>query len=237
MEINIHHVGGLGDCGPAERFKKLKANWIIYDASEGNLSVEKKENITYINRCLGDKDGEIDFYEFINSSANSIYPSNPDAYDYQWESSNIPVWGKWTQLKKKSKMKVNRFDTLKQELNLPDIDVLSMDCQGSEWNIMHSVSEEDWNNILFVILEVEFAEIYLGQKLYPEVKEFLESKGFELLEMGRIYYFHDEEKEFPCYAEPIFIKKRELVLKNQLEKYQVLLNEHEKYISPNSKQE
>lgn len=201
--INIHHIGGIGDCGPAEKLQQLNPRWIIYDAEESSLKVTSKPNMIYVNKCLGDRDGITKFYEFANPSANSVFPSNPKAKNYEWKAGIIPSWGDWTKIKKVSKIPVTKFDTIKYEV--PDIDILSMDCQGSEYLIMKGIC--DWEGILCVILEVRFKSLYEGETLYPEVLKFLEDKGFRLQEMGPIYKFNEGKKEFDCFAEPIFVKK------------------------------
>lgn len=203
--INIHHVGGIGDCGPAEKLKNLECNWIVYDAEGDNLEVTKRDNITYVNKCLGDHNGTTLFYEFVNPSANSIFPSDPSAYNYEWKDGLILSWGKWTKVKNVKEINVNTFDNIQKELNLPDIDVLSMDCQGSEYLIMKGIT--DWSGILCIILEVRFTRLYTGEAMYPEVLEFLENKGFELAYMGPKSVFNDGEKEFYVHAEPVFIRK------------------------------
>lgn len=200
--INIHHIGGIGDCGPAEKLQGLNPHWIVYDAKEASLGVTSKPNITYINKCLGDRDGITKFYEFVNPSANSVFPSDSSAKNYEWKAGGISSWGEWTKIEKVSEIPVTKFDTIKNEI--PDIDVLSMDCQGSEYLIMKGIS--DWDGILCVILEVRFTSLYEGEALYPEVKKFLEDKGFKLVDMGPIYYFNEGDKEFATFAEPVFIK-------------------------------
>jgi hypothetical protein len=202
-QIVIHHIGGLWDCGNAEKLEILKPRWYIYDADGSNLEKTKRyKHCEFINKCLGDHNGEIDFHEFENSSANSIYPCDPRANDFIWKQGHIIGWGKWCTIKNKLKIPVVTFDSL----NLP-IDVLSMDAQGSEWHIMHGIS--NWDDILAVFTEVEFQSLYKGQKLFGDMFNFLTEKGFRMMELGKIGIFNDNAMDaegFCTFAEPIFLK-------------------------------
>jgi hypothetical protein len=197
--INIHHIGGLWDIGEVEKLMSYPYKLFIYDANQDNLTNTKNyPNTEYINKCIGDG-SEVTFYEFKNSSANSIYPSEPRAKEFIWKDGLIDSWGKWCTVVNTSKIKTERLTG--------QIDVLSMDAQASEWNIMQGIS--NWDDILLVITEVEFQPLYKGQKLFGDMFNFLISKGFRLMDMGQISLFNDNAEDgdgFCTHAEPIFIK-------------------------------
>jgi FkbM family methyltransferase len=65
--------------------------------------------------------------------------------------------------------------------NISQIDLLCMDTQGSEFDIL-SASPNILKNIKYVILEMNKIEVYKGQKIYNQIKSFLEINGFNMAE-------------------------------------------------------
>jgi len=61
------------------------------------------------------------------------------------------------------------------------IDLLCMDTQGAEFHILSS-SPKILNKIKYIILEMNKIEVYSGQKVYDDVKTFLENNGFYMAE-------------------------------------------------------
>jgi len=78
LKIKVHHVGGIGDCGPAEVINMLgeDVEWIIYDADKDSLiDVEKndKKKCTLINNCIGGKNEKVKFNIFKGNNLNIGY--------------------------------------------------------------------------------------------------------------------------------------------------------------------
>ena len=84
-------------------------------------------------------------------------------------------------------VEVVKIDDFLKEQNLDkNFEFISMDIQGSEFDVL-STSELLFNeNVPFqlVLLEASEKEMYKGMKLEPELSAFMESKGF------RKYYYH-----------------------------------------------
>lgn len=61
--------------------------------------------------------------------------------------------------------------------------------------------------------EVEFSPIYVGQPLYPEIQQFLNAQGFELIDLvipGRYHYVTREEcpsQDRLNWADAVFFRK------------------------------
>jgi hypothetical protein len=70
-----------------------------------------------------------------------------------------------------------RLDENLGQLGVHEIDLIWADIQGSELPAFKGAGNLI-ENVKCIFTEIEYKPIYEGQPLYPEVKEFLESKGF-----------------------------------------------------------
>jgi FkbM family methyltransferase len=66
-----------------------------------------------------------------------------------------------------------------------DVDFIKLDTQGSEYEILHG-AERCLSEALLVEVEVEFFQIYAGQKLAHDVMLKMNSLGFDLLYLNRV---------------------------------------------------
>ena len=69
-----------------------------------------------------------------------------------------------------------------QEAGLDHIDFLKLDTQGNEHDILTSAGTM-LRNVSVIKVEVEFVELYEGQKLFADVDSLLRSFGFELFDL------------------------------------------------------
>lgn len=61
--------------------------------------------------------------------------------------------------------------------------LLKLDTQGTELEILSSLGDERWKEVLAVEVEVEFAELYNGQPLFADVDAFAVGKGLQLFDL------------------------------------------------------
>ena len=139
--------------------------------------VKDRSNVTLYANALGEKTGDIlDFYVSRN---------------------NGNLWGSSSLLKPKEHLKahptitfnetvqvkiVNLDDFVKKH-NLEVIDFLELDLQGYEPLIVKS-SPKTMSITKILYTEINTAEVYEDNILYPEYKQILENLGFEEIEAG-----------------------------------------------------
>lgn len=75
---------------------------------------------------------------------------------------------------------VRRLDSVCAEAKIAPPDMLSLDVQGAEWDVLAGARKLVEPSVLGVDLEVEFAEIYRGQKVFSQIHDLLIGLGFEL---------------------------------------------------------
>jgi FkbM family methyltransferase len=94
------------------------------------------------------------------------------------------------------------LDTWAEREGITALDLLWLDVQGYELPILKA-SPKILPHITLIFVEVNFIEAYKGCALYPEVKEWLESQGFEQI----AYDFADQTSWF--FGNALFAKKNE----------------------------
>jgi FkbM family methyltransferase len=121
------------------------------------------------NRGLGNSDGK----SIINISKNSVSSSILDIDKFLVET--IPE----TQYISKEEIKIIRLDTFLKEINFKKRFFLKIDTQGFESKILEG-AEGCFTDIYAIQLELPCVSLYNGEKLFDEMKDFIESKGFYL---------------------------------------------------------
>ncbi len=121
------------------------------------------------NIGLGNTDGK----SIINISKNSVSSSILEINKFLVET--IPE----TQYISNEEIKVNRLDTFLKDINFKKKFFLKIDAQGFESKILEG-AEGCFNDIYALQLEIPCVSLYDGEKLFDEMKDFIESKGFYL---------------------------------------------------------
>ena len=117
--------------------------------------------------------GKHALYVLGKPSGSSLYPPNPPVIEeFATES--------YRRLDKVVEIDALSFsDFIRQEARLlPNL--IKLDTQGSELDILRSLEDAHWSDLLAVQTEIEFIEMYKGQHLFADVDHFMKSKGFIL---------------------------------------------------------
>ncbi|MDP7201878.1 MAG: FkbM family methyltransferase [Dehalococcoidia bacterium] len=225
LKIRVHHVGGISDVGPISRLKVFgdDIEWIAYDASVENLSSTTLPgaNCKLIPRCIGSTNSPGMFYVMKEESASSLYLCAPSAERYTWvnyqgmpfvRSGKTAIWGELVSVAKEISIQVDTMDQLIEEDLIPPVDVISMDTQGSDWDILVGASKA-LSSVAGVVCEVMFTELYAGQPLFSDIQAHLRKHDFRFCEFLFLqeyntapYPFELQGKGFLTVAEALFLK-------------------------------
>lgn len=110
------------------------------------------------------------------SPTSSLFPTNPAI------ASQFLHLAELCRTTKTWPVETRRLD------DLPEVghcDFLKVDVQGGDYDVIAG-AERLLGTTLFVHIEVEFAELYLGQKLFPDIDSFLRAQGFELIDLVKL---------------------------------------------------
>jgi len=148
--------------------------------------VAKLPNVELVEKAVTDQDGTITFYptdpartettvEDGNPGASSLFKANPDFKAEKYVQNEITV-------------PATRLDTFMNSRGIAAIDAMWMDIQGAEMMALRGLGE-NLRHVRLIHLEVEFFEIYLGQPLFPAMKQFLNQQGFRLYRFTRFHAY------------------------------------------------
>jgi len=78
---------------------------------------------------------------------------------------------------------LTRFEDL--DVDMEGINYLVTDLQGHDLFAMDGISDKDFDRFDAVYTEVSFEEVYKGCALFEPTNEYLEAKGFQLVELAK----------------------------------------------------
>lgn len=135
-------------------------------------------NIKLIEKAVTDKVGTITFHQIdVEKTETAWVDGNPGA------SSLYKSSGKYTHEKYVQRPIDVEATTLKAELpalGVKEVDLLWMDIQGAELSALKGMGDM-LKDVSLIHSEVEFIEMYEGQPLFWEVKNYLNQQGFKLV--------------------------------------------------------
>ena len=175
---------GARDCSETAAFSRLLPNASIY-AFECNPStlpvcrrvVENLPNATLIEKAAADQDGAMTFYPIDQELTDTDWEDgNPGASSLFKASGEYPLE---RYVQKEITVSATRLGTFLEEKHIPRIDLLWMDIQGAELMALTGLGDQICN-VKVIHTELEFFEIYAGQPLFGEIKQFLNRHGFRL---------------------------------------------------------
>lgn len=147
-----------------------------------NLKENKFKSSKFIHSFVGKKDSEVNFNIHYNGGESSVYPFT-DYYN-DWFRGGINDY-----VKERIKLRSNSLDELIDE----DVDFIKLDTQGTEYEILEN-AKKCLSSAIMVESEVEFIEMYRGQKLAYKILEMMHELDFELLHLNRVYGQSNEFK-------------------------------------------
>jgi FkbM family methyltransferase len=232
--ITYHHVGGRSGTFPLP----LKGvsfsediHLILYDADcdcvEQIQHVENGEfgQVTVLPYCIGEKTGTGTFNINFHPTTSSLYDFNQEFDNYT--SVLNPIYGQYRlgdacRLVKNIPLTLLSLQDAVSEARIQEIDFLSLDIQGAEYDVLKGSKALIGKNCLGVQVEIEFAKMYDNQKTTFEINQLMEEMGFELIELSKFLRYAPNalpigfrgSEQLLC-AEATYIKKFSTVLKEK----------------------
>ncbi|PIT98259.1 MAG: hypothetical protein COT71_01805 [Candidatus Andersenbacteria bacterium CG10_big_fil_rev_8_21_14_0_10_54_11] len=170
--------GGLPDYWqPLEQYLQI----IGFEPDERSFAaLPQDKHHHYLPLGLADAAGTQTLYLTKKEGVSSIYHPN------QQLLSQFAVAPEFTVIGTKE-IPVDTLDNIRRSAELPPVDFMQFDTQGSELPILRG-SEETLKATLGIEIEVEFAPMYENQPLFSDIDPYLRARGFTLFDL-RGYYF------------------------------------------------
>lgn len=212
MLICSHHVGGRAGNRTfpvIQRFEKDFIN-VIYDADSDCLEQIESENRRFPSKlivlpyCLDGSDRKKAVFNInYDPYSSSLLKLNPDYakwYFYFRRDNYDYVAGETLKTVERRSISTVTLDRIIKLKKAPPPDILSLDTQGTEFEILKGAANTININVLAVLCETEFRQLYKDQKLFGDVSEFLIKHGFEFTK------FTKKQLELSPYRMPIGLR-------------------------------
>jgi len=182
-------------------------------------AVAGHERIRLVEKAASDRAGRLAFYPVdpsVNIGASSLYRASGKYALEEYPQREVEV-------------EAVTLDTFLETEAIPRVDLLWMDIQGAELAALKGLGERI-ADVALIHAEVEFEEIYRGQPLFSEVRDWLEAKGFRFLGFT-IYARHSADAVFASrrrfgerallravLATPLLVRKRLQYFRHRLKR-------------------
>jgi FkbM family methyltransferase len=198
QRISVHHVGGRAGSRAFPVLKAFEKDIInvLYDADPDCLAHVRQMNqhlesqLHVLPYCLDDSRKSASLNINYDPYTSSLYPPNPD-YDayYSFNKSHDYIMSDGTKVMEKRAVDAVNMDSIfhSKDVSAPAPDFLSIDTQGSEYDILLGAKETLESNVVALALEAEFHPIYKGQKLFGDLVKLLSERGFDFVRFLGIY--------------------------------------------------
>lgn len=208
-KISLHHIGGRSGSRAFPILKAFEKDMVsvFYDADKDCIEQIKENNLRFgselyvLPYCLGRTNGKAEFNLNYDPYTNSLLKPNDNMgqyycfykrYDYVFEEVLKTMESFQIEISTLDSALINKND-------IPKPDFLSIDTQGSEYDILLGAKELLNGHILGLVLEVEFKQLYKDQPLFCEIEKLLSSQGFDFIKFLSLY-------ELSAYRAPVGLR-------------------------------
>jgi FkbM family methyltransferase len=187
--VNLIDVGSAGGLSYPWNKNARKIQHLL--KFEPRDETGKEPYVVTVDVALWETNCESEFYIYkgLGGSGSSLFQQN---YEYVTENfeelrSRGPehlanTWFERSQLDRIGRITCHRLDDVLQELGHPfHYHFLKIDAQGAEYEILRGAEAFLLESCLGLHLELFVLPLYKGIKLLPEVVEYLDGLGFELV--------------------------------------------------------
>ncbi|MBI4399060.1 MAG: FkbM family methyltransferase [Candidatus Omnitrophica bacterium] len=246
LTVNVVHVGGRAGMGPVESLFALGKNLAVTifeaDISEGDSTWSDYEKfvaeyatrydvkVAIIPKCLSNQAGKRKFHINAMPESSSLLPTNPESEHYQRFTGYPPsrlVWGEITKPKQTIELSTTTLDQVIRNQEIPVPHLISMDAQGSEYEILEGSSMALNGHLMGVITEVEFRPLYQGQKLFSDQYQLLKNHGFDFIDFLKIEHWYPGPilgKGAASVGEVLFLRNYRYFVRKHAGEKNILLN-------------
>jgi FkbM family methyltransferase len=192
-KIVLHHVGGRWGNHPFPRLPAFAGDFVevLYEADTDAIVAIREagkvrpSELIVIPACLADSDGEGLLHIYVNPGLTSLRELS-HVLDHRYQNTfgvDFDFGHDGARLLQKRKIATHRLDGLiaAQPAHCPPPDFLSLDVQSGEYEVLLGARDALEQSICGLIVEVEFGEMYAGQRRFQDVYDLLNGAGFDFV--------------------------------------------------------
>lgn len=192
-KIVLHHVGGRWGNHPFPQLPAFAGDFVevLYEADTDAIAAihqagkNRPGELIVIASCLADSDGDGLLHIYANPGLTSLRELNR-VLDHRYQNTfgiDFDFGDGGAKLLQKRKVATRRLDALLAGPGAPcpHPDFLSLDVQSGEYEVLLGASDALDRSICGLIVEVEFGEMYVGQRRFQDVYDLLDGAGFDFV--------------------------------------------------------
>jgi FkbM family methyltransferase len=192
-KIALHHVGGRWGNHPFPHLPDFAGDFVevLYEADTDAIAAiheagkNRPSELIVIPACLADSDGDGTLHVYVNPGLTSLRELSR-VLDRRYQNTfgvDFDFGDDGARLLQKRKVATLCLDGLiaAQPAPCPPPDFLSLDVQSGEYEVLLGARDALDHNICGLIVEVEFGEMYVGQRRFQDVYDQLDGAGFDFV--------------------------------------------------------
>lgn len=189
--IHAIDVGAAGGIAPhwREYLPVMEVDCFEPDAAEcAARQHESPPNVRWFPVALGGTTGRRNFHVLNRSTGSSLFPPNdPVILEYSGRS--------YAGVRRVIDVECMSLADFLVEQQRPVPMMMKLDTQGTELEILSSLSAAQLEGVAVVEMEVEFVELYKGQPTFGDVHAFMQTQGFRLLDLRTHRSYRNAESQ------------------------------------------
>ena len=210
FKLVVYHIGGDGGLGPiTDVINSFGRDCLIvvFDVREdiSDIVAESTDSPSgptkiVINIGVAGETGRSPFHVNVYPLSSCIRPPAAGAlgehslnFSLKPPYERITTWEQNTQLASLIEIDTVSVDDLVKTGVVPPPDIVSLDAQGSDFDILHGASQTMADDIVCVITEAMFFEYYEGERLFGDVFNLVTGNGFRFADLLTRVYSHPSE--------------------------------------------
>ncbi len=178
LALTTLEIGARKIAGETEPFHQLintlpNAKLVGFEPDEyacKELNQDSSDQFSYYPTALSNKQGTAPFYETVHPMCASLYEPNALLLG-RYNGMDV------AELQRVSELTTTTLDQFASEHLGNAAECIKIDVQGAELDIFQG-GLQTLKDVLFIVTEVEFVELYHNQPLFGDISSFLQSQGF-----------------------------------------------------------
>lgn len=241
LRLCLHHIGARGQSRAFPVLDKFEKDIVsvLYDADPDclpqvqEIKQRLESELHVLPYCLGDVCGTASLHINYDPYTSSLRVLNHDyASYYMFHKDHDYIFSDATRVMERRPVETVTLDKLLggPAISAPPPDFLSLDTQGTEYEILQGAKETLKSRVLGLIVEVEFHPIYKDQKLFGDITQFLSDEGFDFVtflsgDPGMSPFRAPvglRARGFQLYADALYLKRLDKIINDTPEIYVML---------------
>lgn len=177
-----------------DQFKGFHTVYAIEPGPEEFSQLERIETefktFVPLNLAIGLTNEDVEFITYHNGRFSSMLEFNKETEFYKYCEDTCESFD---DLKEKIKIECIRLDKLIEREEIKEIEYIKIDTQGTDLDVVKSLGDKI-SIVKKISLEIQLQELYQGSSTIEETLEYMNDKGFTLVE-DLNHYDNEFEKD------------------------------------------